>query len=195
MTDVTVVANQTYQGQLVQNVLVFSNMPSDVPSLQQFADAFRGLWSTQLASEQAPQWQLDNMTFIFNESLPIYSVTLDFTLGVLVGQNVADGLPTQVSCLVSTTYLGEPPNRGRVYFSGLTESGTAVGLFTSQVYLACQNLVDEWIDGITYGLNTAFLRIARRLPDGTIEKTNPAEAAIGRDVPAVQRRRRIGQGA
>lgn len=192
--DVTVVANQTFLGQIVQNVMVFGNLTTDPTDLQEFADNYRAYWSSLVAPLQNVNWRMDNLTFIFNESLPIWSTTLDFSLGVLQGGSANDPLPTQVSLLVSTKYVGIPPNRGRVYFAGLTEGSVTNGIFNVGAYGQCEALVQQWIDGVDLPVGNAFLRIARRNPNGTIAVTSPAQIAIGRDIPAIQRRRRIGVG-
>lgn len=195
MADGTIVFNQTLLDQQVRNVTVWSNMPSDPVDMQALADALRGGWSTQFASFNALGWSLDSLTFSFNETAPIFSVTVPFSLGPLVGADSSDPLPTQTSLLVSTRYVGPPPNRGRVYLAGTTEVRTTNGRYSSGILAAATALVQSWIDGVDYGNGIAFLRIARRNPDGTLLITSPAEIALAQDIPATQRSRRIGVGA
>jgi len=195
MADATVVANQTLLGQAVKNVLVFSNLVNDPALLQTFADNFRALWSSGIAAIQSDNWSMDNITVVFNDAPPIYSVTVDFTAGVLVGGSSADPSPTQVCCLVSTQYVGAPPNRGRVYFAGTHEGQINNGLFTVAAYGAYEAFVQDLIDGVDIGEGKAYLRIARRSAAGIITQSNPAEIAVGRDIPAIQRKRRLGSGS
>lgn len=194
--DGTIVFNQLLNDQEVKNVTVWSNFPTDPTDLQAMADILRTRWGVSCVGVQSPQWSLQSVTFIYNESLPIYSVEVPFTGGVLTGSNPAGPLTTQVALLISTRYLGAPPNRGRIYFGGLNEGSTGVNnRFFAGAIDPFVNMVESWANGVDYGSNIAYLRIARRNADGTIDITSPVSSVIGRDVPATQRKRRIGVGA
>jgi hypothetical protein len=193
--DATLVLNQTWLGQQVRNVLVFSNVVVDESELRGFAESIRGLFSTLVAGHMSASWSLDSVTFVFNETLPIYSIEVPFTSGILIGTSAGSELATQVSLLVSTKYLGAPPNKGRIYFAGLTEFALQDGLFPQSVVDDFADLVRGLVDGITGDAQVAFLRIARRAANGTLDTTSPVTHVIGRNIPAVIRRRRLGQGS
>jgi len=193
--DVTVTLNQRLLGQVVNNVLVFANLSPDPIVLQSFADSMRASLASGIVASMTNQWSIDNITYTFNESLPIYSLTYDFTLGLLTGGSSTDPLPTTVAMLVSTSFAGPPPNRGRVYLAGFTEGAVTGGIFTVAAYGTAEALVADWADGLAYTGGTAFLRIARRNNDGTIAISSPVTSVIGRQIPATQRRRRIGVGS
>lgn len=194
MADGTIIFNQRWQGQVIQNVTVWSNIPTTPQDRQSLADALRGSWATLLAIRQHGLWSLESVTFLYNESLPFYSVEVPFTAGVLNGGHTADALPSQAALLVSTQIVAPPPNRGRVYISGMTEADTLNGQFIQGALDDAQALVESWADGVNYGANAAFLRIARRNPAGVIILSSPVETVVPRVNPAIQRRRRRGTG-
>lgn len=194
MADGTMVLNQTWQGQVNQNVLVWSNIPTDAQGRQDMADSMRDTWVTHIGQTGRHQdWSLDNVTFIYNDSLPIFSVDVEFTLGAFTGNTTGDPLPAQIALLVSTQIIAAPPNRGRVYLSGYDEGAIAAdGRFTSLAVNNAQDLVESWRDGLSYtgGAGVAFLRIARRDLTGVITTSNAVETVVPKGIPATQRRRR-----
>lgn len=199
MTDATIVWNQSLRGETIQNVTVFSNLPTDEAGRQSFADVARLTWiSSGVLNRFIADWSLDSITFVYNDQLPSFSITVPFTDGPLDGDAPVGGTINQACLLVSTQLIAQPPNRGRIYFGGLSEAGIGASGFWGQAYIDdFKDLVEQWVAGITYsqGQNTAFLRIARRSPQGELLVTNPIDTVIARRNPAVQRRRRLGQGA
>lgn len=199
MTDATVVWNQRLRGEIIQNVTVWSNMPTDEAGRQSFVDVARLTWiSSGVLNRYIADWTLDSVTFVYNDSLPSFSITVPFTDGPLDGDAPVGGTINQACLLVSTQRIGPPPNRGRIYFGGLSEAGIGASGFWAQAYIDdFEDLVNQWVDGVTYsqGANTAFLRIARRNAQGELTVTNPIDTIVARRNPAVQRRRRIGQGS
>lgn len=196
MPDVTVVLRQTYQAQQVRNVLVFNNFREPEPDIQEFADAIRMGFDTTVKQYLSTAWRLDSIDVVYNDTAPVYTINVPFTAGALTGTSA--NLPTanQSSLLVSTVYAGQPPNRGRIYFAGVTgEQMTAGGLWVSAPGLAFQTMVTAWLNGITTDTNQMFLRIARRDVAGLIDISSPVTSCQYRGIPATQRRRRIGQGA
>lgn len=198
MADGTVVLNQRLLAQTLQNVLVFSNIPTDEPGRQSMADGLRTSFAGTIPqTERSNNWQLENVTFIYNDSLPIYSVDVDFTLGPYVGSDAANNLPLQVALLVKTAIVAAPPNRGRTYFGGLTTAAINDSAeFGSTHIQSCVDFLEDLADGISYtgGAGVAYLRIARRDAAGTIIASNPVESITGDANPATQRRRRKGVG-
>lgn len=196
MTDATIVFNQTYLGQQVKNVTVWSNVTTDPVELQSFADSIRNSWSTQIGTLNSNDWSLDDLTVIYNAVAPVFSTQVGFTAGPLQGGGTADAAVSQVALLVSTSFFGPPPNRGRVYFAGLTNGQlTDGGLWNSAAVDAFRGLVESWADGVPAGENIYFLRIARRSPEGLLVTSSPVQSVRSRFIPATQRRRRIGQGS
>lgn len=198
MADVTIRLDARLFGNVVNNVTVWSNGPETQEDRESFVDAFRlDFIAAGVLNDLVTDWQLDGLTFIYNETVPSFSVTVPFPGGPLVGDGTGDTVATQTALLVSTQYVGPPPNRGRIYFAGLEKDNLgSSGFWAAAVVDQFQELVTGWSQGLSYagGSNVAFLRIARRNPDGSLDITNPVEEAIGRRNPTTQRRRRIGQG-
>ena len=198
MADGTVVLNQRLLAQTIQNVLVFSNIPEDETGRQTFADALRFAWTTWISgAHRSNNWQWTNVTFIYNEDLPIYSVDVDFTGGPVLGSNASNNLPLQTAMLAKTGIVGPPPNRGRVYFGGMcADQLDDLVNWDDGIMSATQDFLDDCVNGIAYtgGAGTAFLRIARRSSAGVITSSNPVETVTMDPVPATQRRRRQGVG-
>lgn len=198
MADGTIVLQQTSQNQRIANVLVWGNIPEDAAGRQSFADNLRAELVTQTwSSTKSTQWSLDSLLFVYNDSLPIFSVEVDFTGGAYVGANAADPLPNQIALLVSTQRVGTPPNRGRIYYGGYTEASLANdGRFNTDAVNEAENLTQEFVNGIAYtgGAGIAYLRIGRRNAGGDLSITNAIETVVARGIPATQRRRRQGVG-
>lgn len=191
MADVIVCANQTYLSEYVCNVLCFNNLVNVNTQLQTFADNFRSAWDTHFSVVNANDWSLDSLTFSFLTANSVdYSVTFGFTAGPLVGQNTADEAIPQGACLVSTQYVGSRPNRGRIYFGGLTESAFASGRVTASTVSAAEDLVNAWRTGISDGIGDCFLRILRR-PSSKFPTfvSSPVSTVVGRSRPGTQRKR------
>jgi len=195
MADGTLVLNYSFLGQRMNNVLVFSNVQDDPVQMQAQADAIRGSWSSLMAPISNVQLTLESITFVFNGDLPIYSIEVPFTLGPVAGSNPGQVIPTQAALLVTTVHSGGKPNRGRLYLPGMVEGSLdAQGRFDASTRADAHDWVESLADGVGAAGSIIFLRIARRSPQGVIEISSPVNLIIPREVPAIQRRRRIGQG-
>lgn len=198
MADGTVVLNYRLFANTQQNVLVFSNMPTTPEGRQTMADAMRASFIVaDLPSNRSNNWSWVSVTFIYNDQLPIFSVEVPFTAGALFGLSASDTLAPQTSLLVSTKIVGTPPNRGRIYFGGLTENdNTDLGQWDAGTLANHSDWVSSLVDGVPYtgGAGMAFLRIGRRNAAGVLTLTNGIETVVAQAVPAIQRRRRQGVG-
>lgn len=191
MADGLVVAEQVLFGEECANVWCFSNMPETLPAMQEMADNIRVLWNLTLAPEQDNNWTLNSLLFVLDPGPSQFSVRVPFTSGPLVGGDAGDALPNQTALLVSTSALAPRPNRGRVYFAGVTEGDLTAGVWSSDALDGATDLVTGLaIDGVEHADGRAFLRIARRDAAGAIEVSNPVEGILARAIPATQRRRR-----
>ena len=196
MADGTIVWNYTFHSQQVKNVMVFSNMAVGATDLQALADDARAYWVTYVAPVCDNNLRLDSITVVYNAGLPIYSIEVPFTSGPALGLVAGDSLPTQVALLVSTKALQAPPNRGRVFIPGIAQTHNADGQWDQVAVDGCIAFIDALANqGLDYLTNVAFLRIARRNVDGTIDVTAPVDQVVGHNNPATQRRRRIGVGS
>ena len=195
MADVTVVFNQLFQGQKVKNVVVFSNFSDPEPELQQFADAVRAAYVATIIPLLANEWSLRDLTFIFNQSLPVYSIVVPFTAGPVPGGHGAPAVATQTALLGSTQYQGPPPNRGRFYQAGVNQDSLAQdGSWSQPARDGLTALLTTFVNGIVTPTSQMYMRIARRTPAGLIEISSPVDTVIARAYPATQRSRRVGTG-
>lgn len=196
MADATIVFNQTYLNQQIRNVTVWNNFRDPEPDLQELADALRGGYTAGAQAQLSLQWSLDSITFVFNDTAPVWSLEVPFTAGPLVGTNNGGDLMTQAALLVRTVHVGPPPNRGRVYFGGIPATALDnAGQWTAAVASTFEDMVQVWANGITTDSNQFFLRIASRDAAGIITASSAVTIAEGIENPATQRRRRIGSGA
>lgn len=163
MPDAIISLNQTLYGVSAANVVCFNNFEEDETFLQDFADKIRASFAFYATQHMQQFWTLDNITvsFLLSDSVD-YSVEVGFTAGALAGELTADGLPGQNALLISTSYVGSRPNRGRIYFMGLTENDTANGGVDSQIVQDFEDMVTDWKTGITVEQSSVFLRILRR---------------------------------
>jgi hypothetical protein len=192
--DVLVSHNQTLLGKSIANVTAWNNFTEDETQIQNFADSLRASYANLVAEFLHPAWSLDNLTISFLDDDHVsYSIVVPFTSGPLVGTVGSDNLATQTALLISTSFIGPKPNRGRVYFAGLSESSLNSSQWTFSVAAEFRDMVLGWADGINVGSNTVFLRIMRR-PSAVFPSyvSSPVTGAVVRSFPATQRRRRLG---
>lgn len=198
MADGTIVLNQTYYSQQVRNVLVWNNMVNTPEYRTEMADAIRLSFLSNVSNACDDGWTLDNVTFIYNDVAPIFSTTTEFSLGPLQGGTAGVAMPTQSCLLVSTSIVGPPPNRGRIYFAGQSKNqiGGDSAQWSASRLLEYQTMVEEWRDGLVLPTaGSSFLRIARRDAAGIITLTSGIQDVTAQPVPAGQSRRRIGRGS
>ena len=107
------------------------------------------------------------------------------------GGDVNDPLPRQVAALV-TGYTGQRRGIAHKYIVGLTEYSLTDGLINSGVLTLLDNFGGTWIEPFDLGGDTltAGTYNALRTP-----KWAAIEATISRQVPATQRRRKVGVGS
>ena len=194
MPDAIISINQTVLGESIANVVCFSNITEIEADLQSFADSIRDTFETHVEDQFSDQWTLDDITVSFIDADSVtYSVTVPFTQGALAGLEQSQVLSTTTCLLVSTQFIGPAPNRGRIYFGGLTENSNVDSAWGAGTLFAFRDLVENWRDGIPIGAGLAFLRILRR--PSTVHPiyiSSPVTNVVTRLRPANQRRRRIG---
>lgn len=183
--------NQTLYEQYQANVVCFDNVSEDSSWLQDFADAIRATANDEWDNVMVNNWTLDNITVSFIEDDHItFTVDVDFTEGDLVGNVLTDGLPPSTCLLISTSYVGAAPNRGRIYFSGFGETSQTDGTWDASARQGMKAMIDNWISGFEIqGVNTS-LQILRR-PSAVFEEyvANPAQLSVGIGSTRSQRRR------
>lgn len=194
MTDALVTLNQTSQGEITANVLGFSNVEEDTDWLQDFADEIATHWNTYLSDVTSASHTLNNITVAFISDDHIsYSIDVDFTGGPVVGTDPADVTANQNCVLVSLGYVGPRPNRGRVYFGGMTEGDMLDGVWIGNALSGPRNFIDAMVSGVGPGGQLAFLRIIGRPNDNRPNYvSSPVSTVTVGGRVATQRRRRLG---
>lgn len=178
-----------------RNVWYGSNGVDAVDGMQDVIDQIRviynaiatGTWSNQCNIYGVDVRDMDV------EGSPTYAYS--FTSGPLVGNQTGNLVPNQVAGLVGYTALTTKPNRVRKYIPGMTvASTTATGLWTAAWITTMQSF-----NSLVLGLDivvpdTTFPYSVKVGPLGTAVGSNRCTASYVRDVPATQRRRRVGVG-
>lgn len=196
MANFQVTHNQTL-GNQVQNNVTYWQLPDNLAAtLQGFVDGLRARYDVEIKALCSTGWTFSGCTLRQMDGGGAFSQEIPFSSGDLDGTDAAARLPYQSALLVSTTVLAAKPNRGRIYFGGLTEaSNNSSGQVEATTLDNFVRLVEDMRDGIATGAGNAFLRIARpnfALNDWTLD--NPVETVIARTNWASQRRRRPGTG-
>ena len=191
MADGLVAVRQTLLNEQVANVMGFSNVSEDEGELQDLADAIRQAWSANLDDDLTVQWSMDDVlvSFIDNDHIS-HSIPVAFTGGPLVGTNNGDPLATQNALLITTSYVGPRPNRGRVYIAGLTEGATADGIFTGGVRTSGVNAISFLANGFPIGQTQSFMRIVGRPNDDRPNYVSSPITNVGSHGPVRSQRRR-----
>lgn len=163
---------------------------------QDIVDEIRADFAAQLPG-LVDSWEFYGIDYrqVDVAGLPTFSVVP--TAGVLVGASATDPCPTQIAALVSAKENVTKPNRVRSYYCGLSETAVVDGLLTAGSQAAFEAFFD-----LQSVLNAAGTNELQRLSvvwnsthTQVVDSNNVAGAAgVASQVPATQRRRRIGVG-
>lgn len=198
MPDGSIVIEGRQYSKVVQNVLVMSNLPVDAITRQEFADNFRTALGLHIPlASLTTEYSIIGITFKYNASFPSFSVFTGFTAGDFVG-TASGPATTQSAVLVSTSYAGPKPNRGRTYFGGNIKANLdATGRWTAATRDSRVDFITALRDGILWngGAQVSQLRIARLNAQGTITFSNPVESVRGTTIPRTQKRRVVDVGS
>ena len=192
------VVNQRLQGNDVKNILCWLGSDAVVANGQAFADEIRDIYLDTIALQLASDWSLESITVYDAEAADgTPGITFVPTLGPIVGVAGSTSLPNQVAGLVSFNCIGGPPWRGRTYLGGLAVNNVGEdGLWTP----ACMTqLVNFGVRLSQFQLSSGLAvghAVIRKTDGVPIEDTSALVSSyIARDIPATQRRRRIGVGS
>lgn len=192
MANFEVTIDQRWLGQNCLNITKWQFPTNTLQYLQDFTDALRASYSTNVGIDMTDDWAFEACTFRQMDGGGPFTITLQPTAGELVGSNAVGSLPTTVALLVATIFQGPKPNRGKIYFPGLAENNQENSNWGAGTAGRFSTMVQEWADGLVVAGGNAFLRIAR--PDyvaNTWVLDNPVESALTRLVPATIRNRRL----
>lgn len=183
--------DQRLLGEAIYNITYWELPADDSVTLQEFADGIRASYVTHVEPYLSNDWSIEGITVRQMDGAGAFSFPQPFTSGTLVGGSASNNLPLFNALLVSTGYIGPRPNRGRVYFGGVTEgSNDTDATWLGPDLQAFVDLVTAWKDGISTTAGSAFLRIVR--PDFTLNSwtlSSPIDTVIGRTNAATMRSR------
>lgn len=119
------------------------------------------------------------------------------TAGKFIGTATADTLPTQIAMLVGVKGTTTKPNRARTYLAGWTENAVTDSLFLAAPRSAAQTFID--LQAVLNAAGTNPLqRVAAQWNTSHTQVINQnwisTSFGVASEVPATQRRRRIGVG-
>jgi hypothetical protein len=131
------------------------------------------------------------------DSAGLLTFSETFTAGESAGLSATDVLPTQIALLVSNKGTTTKPNRARTYLAGWTEGGVTDSLFGPSARASAEAFCDFQSDLNGGGANP-LQRVAAQWNTSHTQVivTNDLSgaASVASEVPATQRRRRIGVG-
>lgn len=194
MGHLLIVVKQRWLSQECRTTLWFGGNDAVMANAQDICDAVYDAYDTNLAGKMVPEWALYEFD-VYDKTIPgVPGIQLQPTSGTLVGTSAGDSLPTQVAGLVTFKAQVAPPNTNRKYLPGLNDGVVTDSLFTTAAVTDMQAWADEILDIATTTSLAITMEVVSLNNDGTVVGGNPLTYAIAKQVPATQRRRRIGIG-
>jgi hypothetical protein len=194
-----VVHKQRLLLQEVRNIYYYETITGN-PSAsewQDICDEIRTDFNDHFEPGNSDDWEFYGIDYrqVDVSGLPSFSLTP--TSGSVVGSSATDPLATQIALLVSVKENTTAPNHCRTYLCGFTEAHLTDGLFPTPTRSNAENFIDD--QSVLNALGTNELqRVSARwnaAHDAVTDYNNVAgAAAVASQVPATQRRRRIGIG-
>lgn len=190
---------QTLQAQAIMNVYYYETTGVLSAAQQQdVADQVRLAYtSSQLNLGLANGWSYDAVAIRRVDVANQPEIVTVPTGGALVGSSVSEEAPTQVAMLVRGTALTAFPRRVRTYIGGLAEGSMDSGLLNTTIQgrgLSFINAMDQIVvNGDTLLRQAVELGGTEGAP--VVVANNRVETYSVTNVPATQRRRRLGVGS
>lgn len=199
MTIYQVVHKQRFHLQEVRNIYYYETTVGD-PSTsewQDIVDEIRGDYDSELKAGMVPEWEFYGIDYRIVSTAGLLSFSAVPTLGDLLGTNANDSVATQIAMLVSVKGTTTKPNRARSYLTGFTETGLVDSLWSASIQSDGESFVD--FQSVLNGAGTNPLqRVAAQWNTShtlvTVTNNIAGQASVASQVPATQRRRRIGVG-
>lgn len=194
MGHLLIVVKQSWLSQECRTTFWFGGNDAVMANAQDLCDALYDAYDTNLVGKMVPEWSLYEFD-VYDKTVPgVPGIQLQPTGGVLVGTSGGDSLPTQIAGLVTFKAQVAPPNTNRKYLPGLNDGIVVDSLFTQAAIDSMQDWADEILDIATTTALAVTMEVVSLNLDGTVNGGNPLTYAIAKQVPATQRRRRIGSG-
>lgn len=164
---------------------------------QDVADEIRADFVAEYAPFTSDQWNFYAIEVRRVDLAGLLSKEFFPTSGTLVGSVTSDPLPTQICLLISNKGSTTKPNRARSYLAGALDSQVDNGLWTATRQGQGEALIDLQSNLNVAGTNP-LSRVAAQWNSSHTQviATNDLSGAVSKasQVPATQRRRRIGVG-
>ena len=189
---------QRFLGQEVRNVYHYETTHESLSAaqLQELADDIRAAWVSAVgAVNQSNDWSLYGISTRRVDVAGIPGIDVGFTSGALAGTATNESLPSQIAMLAHGVAYVAKPNRVRTYLSGLVENHLSDGIWASAAMTARLNLMNA-LDTLTIdGVSWERVSVEWNLAHTAVVEWNQMFTYFVSEVPATQRRRRIGRGA
>lgn len=194
-----VVLKQRWLLQECRNIFYYETITGN-PSAsewQDIVDEIRADYVSELVAGLSDEWSFYGIDYrqVDVSGLPSFSVVP--TLGTLVGSLAADPVATQIAMLVSVKENTTAPNHCRSYIAGFTENSLNDSLWAVGTMATGVDFISEMSVLNAAGTNE-LQRVSARwntAHDAVTAYNNVAAATpVASQVPATQRRRRIGIG-
>ena len=199
MTIWMVTQKAVWHAQQIRNVFYYETTVG-VPTgseWQDIADEIRVDWDAQLKAQMSADYAIQGIDYRQVGFAGLLTFSKSFTLGPLAGINGSSSLPTQIAMLVSNKGSTTKPNRARSYLGGFTEDAQNDSLFSAGALGFGEAYIDLQSD-LNAGGTNPLQRVSAQWNIGHTQviATNDLSgaASIASQVPATQRRRRIGVG-
>lgn len=199
-----VVHLQRLLGQEVRNIFYYETAQETLSTaqLQELADDIRALYVTgRAASTMSNDWSLYGITVRRIDAEGYPGIDVGFTSGAYTGTSTTENIPTQIALLVHGVSYVPKPNRVRTYLSGYVETNITDGKFNTARVAAevafIETLDTLTIDGQAWSRVSVEWALSDDVPPvrlGYVTDWNVIDNYFGTDIPATQRRRRIGVG-
>lgn len=193
MANVSITTVQDLAGEEITNVYYMGGDVDIITHGQAIADAFRDAYINHLQFHMSVDWTLTRIDIRDLDVAGQPSIPFVPTGGTIAGTNLGNRLANQTALLISPRTNTPRPNRGRKYFSGLTEASFGNGVFDQAPVDAGVAFINELIGTLSaIGSDNALL-LARVDPTtGLITAANVVSVVVGTTNPATRRSRRAG---
>ena len=194
MGHLLVVPKQRLLGQECRNTFWFGGGDAVMANAQAICDALYDAWGDNLQSSLVNDWSLYAFD-VYDKTIPgVPGIEFVPTAGILQGSSANDPVATQIAMLVTFKAQVAPPNTNRKYLAGMNSATMSQSLFNTSPLGFAEAWAADIIDiGTTLTLGIV-MEVVTLNADGTVAGGNPLEYALARQVPATQRRRRVGIG-
>lgn len=188
-----------YHNQEIRNVFYYvtsAGEPTD-SEWQDIVDEIRADWIAEMQAFISNDYTFYGIDRRRVDSAGFLSFSETPTSGDATGSVATDGLATQLALLISNKGTTVKPNRARSYLAGFTESAVTDSLFVSAHMTAGEDYIDLQSNLNGAGTNPLSRVAAQWNTAHTfVTATNDLSgaASVASQVPATQRRRRIGVG-